>query len=187
MNIPRIMVVASGDFSGGAIERFGGGAGHWSHMASILADGLILDARDNAMTIGGREYPAGVRLRAAGYLDAEPRWAIFQAPTGDHYDAWLKAGLSQLGKPYDKAGIVDFAESVFTGKYEDGNYVPNDPAENKAWFCDELAAWMAMQAGDVPWPPSAFPLYWQTPESALDLFIGAGWKMTASKGIAEAA
>lgn len=177
------MVVAAGDLSGGAIERFGGGAGHWSHMASILADGTILDARDNAMTIAGKGYPAGVQLRPAGYLDSYPRWAIFEAPTAAHYAAWEAAGRSQVGKPYDSAGIVDFAESVFTGGYGDRNYDAAQPAQNKAWFCDELAAWMAMLAGDVPWPPSAFPLYDQTPSSALNLFIGAAWRMTSSKGL----
>lgn len=177
------MVVASSGFAGGAIERFGGGAGRWSHMANLLVDGTVLDARDNAMTIAGKEYPAGVQLRPAGYLDSEPRWAVFVAPTDDHYLPWYEAGKSQLGKPYDSAGIINFAEGLITGDYGDRNYAPRDPGANKAWFCDELAAWMAMTAADVPWLPPAFPLYEQTPASALNLFLGAGWKLTASKGI----
>lgn len=180
---PRIMVVAGPDFSSGAIERFGGGAGHWSHMANVLSDGTILDARDNVMTMGGKTYPAGVQLRPAGYLDSDTRWAIFEAPCDANYDAWHQAGVSQLLKPYDSAGILGFAENVFTGQEEDRNYAPQDPGLNKAWFCDELCSWMAMKAGDVPWLPRQFPLYQQTPSSALNLFIGAGWRMTQSKGI----
>lgn len=171
---PRIMVVGGSAFSSRAIER--AGFGLWSHMAGILSDGTVLDAQDVA--IDG--IPAGVQLRPKGYLNSQPRWAIFEAPTGDHYAAWEAALRSQLGKPYDERGIEDFAESVFTGSYVDSNYAG---ANSKAWFCDCLQSWGAMQGGDLPPWPTWFKPFTLTPSSSANLFLGAGWKLTASQGI----
>ena len=171
---PRIMVVGGSAASSRAIER--AGFGPWSHMAGLLADDAVLDARDDV--VGGTA--PGVQLRAAHYLDSQPRWAIFEAPTADHYQAWEAALRSQLGKPYDSRGIVDFAESVFTGNYADPNYAA---AQSKAWFCDELQAWAAVQSGDLAQVPPWFHFFAQTPTGALNLFIGAGWQCVASQGL----
>lgn len=171
---PRIMVVGGDAFSSVAIER--AGFGRWCHMANILADGTVLDARDDEVC----GIAPGVRLRPAGYLDTEPRWALFEAPTDAHYAAWEAAGRAQLGKPYDQRGILDFAEATFTGDYVDANYAG---ADSKAWFCDCVASWMAITAGDIPQPPKELLLFTLTPSSALLLFIGAAWTQIASKGI----
>jgi hypothetical protein len=171
---PRIMMVGGSAFSSGVIER--AGFGPWSHMAGLLADDTVLDARDDS--VGGQ--PPGVHIRAAHYLHSQPRWAIFEAPTGDHYPAWEAALRSQLGKPYDTRGIADFAESVFTGTYVDPNYAG---AASKAWFCDCLQLWGAVQSGDLRSPPDWFHFFAQTPSSAQEYFIGGGWVCVASKGM----
>ena len=171
---PRIMVVGGSAASSRVIER--AGFGPWSHMAALLADDTVLDARDDV--VGGT--PPGVQLRIAHYLDSQPRWAIFEAPTADHYPAWEAALKSQLGKPYDERGILDFAESVFTGEYVDPNYAS---AQSKAWFCDVLQAWGAIQSGDIAPVPNWLRLFAQTPTGALNLFIGAGWQCVASQGL----
>lgn len=168
------MVVGGNDGSSKAIER--AGFGPWSHMANVLCDGQILDARSDV--IAG--VPPGVQIRPKGYLDSEPRWAIFEAPSDAHYSEWASAGLSQLKKPYDIRGIEDFAIGTFTGSYSDPDYASD---KSKAWFCDELAGWMAIESGDIPPPPPWFQLFANTPTAGLNLFIGAGWEMVQCKGI----
>lgn len=168
------MVTGGSSGSSRVIER--AGFGPWSHMAGLLADDTVLDARDDVV---GGAHP-GVQLRAAHYLDTEPRWAIFEAPTAANYAVWEAALRSQLTKPYDERGIRDFIESVFTGEYVDPNYAG---AGSKAFFCDELQAWAAVQSGDLAPVPDWFHFFAQTPTGALNLFIGAGWTCTASQGL----
>lgn len=168
-------------WSSRAIEGFGGG---WpSHMANLLADGSVWDARDNKITYGGQSYPAGVHHRPAGYLEAEnKRWAILEPPAGGElkYNDWVKTLESQEGKPYDQIGIMDFAKGLVTGKYEDRNWGPDDPSASAAWFCDEYAVWAAGINGLVPWPIPV-PLFTLTPGSALIFLMGAKWQVTASQ------
>jgi hypothetical protein len=170
------MVVGGTSFSATAIER--AGFGQWCHMANVLADGTILDARDNEI----EGIPPGVQLRPAGYLDMEPRWALFEAPSAANYDSWLAAGRGQLLKPYDERGIIDFAEGAFTGKYVDTNYAG---INSLAWFCDCLCSWMAIDAGDIPQPDPRLHLnlFTLTPSAALLLFIGARWRLVDCKGL----
>lgn len=174
MSVPRIVVVGAAAASSAVIER--GSFSEFSHMAAILADGTILDARYDL--VGGA--PAGVQLRQAGYLDSEPHSAIFEAPSGVHYGDWEAALRSQLTKPYDSRGIEGFAVRIFTGSFTDPNYAA---ANSKAWFCDEFQAWAAVQSGDIPQPPPWYQFYAQTPAAALNLFIGAGWRLVSSKGL----
>lgn len=174
MPYPRIMVVGGSALSSRVIER--AGFGPWSHMAAILSDDTVLDARDDVV---GGALP-GVQLRTSHYLDKEPRWAIFEAPTHVNYPAWETALRTQISKPYDQRGIWDFAESVFTGQYVDKNYASYGSI---AWFCDALQLWGAVQSGDLPAAPSWFHYFAQTPTGALNLFIGAGWRLVSSTGI----
>lgn len=179
MSRPRVMVVRGDSLSSRAIEGFGGG---WpSHMANLLADGSFWDARDDLITFDHTTYPRGVQHRPAGYLQTENKqWSVFQAPAGTekHYHAWVEALESQKGKPYDSVGIWDFARGMVTGKYEDWDYAPEEPASSKAWFCDEYATWAAGKLGLIPWPIPV-EIFTLTPGSALNLFIGAGWEFTA--------
>lgn len=174
---PRIMTVAAAGLSSRAIEGFGGG--RWSHMANVLLDGTILDSRCDWIKFDGASYKPGVQYRPVGYLDDLPRWAVWEAPPGSEvvYSDWRSTGHSQVGKPYDKAGIIGFAKGFFTGVYEDRNW---GGANSRAWFCDVFATWMAIHVGLVPRPPTR--LYTFTPGSALNLFIGAGWRLVASQG-----
>lgn len=174
---PRIMTVAGAALSSRLIEGFGGG--QWSHMANVLLDGTILDARVDWIKVDTSWYKPGVQLRPAGYLDVEPRWAVWEAPPHAEavYSDWLAAGRRQLDKPYDKTGIYDFATGLFTGKYRDRNWGGEG---SRAWFCDMLATWMAVHVGLVPQPPTR--IYTLTPGAALNLFVGAGWRLVASRG-----
>jgi hypothetical protein len=176
---PRIMVVRGDAWSSRAIEGFGGG---WpSHMANLLSDGSVWDARDDRIRYGRQLYLPGVRHRPAGYLAAEnSKWAIFEAGDGSEavYDLWLSALASQEGKPYDRNGILDFATGLLTGEYKDQNYAAKD---SKAWFCDEYAIWAAGQVQLLTWP-LPLRIFSQTPGSGLNLFIGAGWKLVSQVG-----
>jgi hypothetical protein len=175
MTRPRILVVRGDAISSRAIEGFGGG---WpSHMANVLADGSVWDARDDKIRFGGEVYSPGVRHRPAGYLPAENKhWELFEAPSGSEsvYDRWVSDLASQEAKGYDENGIGDFAWGLFTGEYSDKNYASDDPAKSLAWFCDEYAVWAAGRNKLVPWPIPT-KIYTLTPGAALMLFIGAGW------------
>lgn len=175
------MVVRGDGLSSRAIEGFGGG--RWSHMANVLADGTVWDARDDHVAYKGVVYPRGVQHRKLGYLvDQYKQWSLFQAPiwATQYYDDWVRTLESQVGKPYDSVGIWDFVTGMLTGKYEDYNYAPTDPSGSKAWFCDEYAVWAAGKMGLIPWP-LVVPVFTLTPGSALNLFLGAGWELCGSK------
>jgi hypothetical protein len=181
MSLPRIIVVRGDGLSSRAIEGFGGG--RWSHMANVLGDGTVWDARDDWVKHEGVTYAKGVQRRSMNYLlEQYKTWAIFEAPKGleKSYEPWVAALRSQSGKPYDQAGIMDFVKGMFTGKYEDYNYAPAAPDESKAWFCDELAVWAATRAGLLP--PIPISIYTLTPGSALNLFLGAGWCLVDYRG-----
>jgi len=176
---PRIMVTRGDALSSRAIEGYGGG---WpSHMANLLADGSVWDARSDVINFGGVKYPAGVQHRPAGYLEAEnAKWAIFEAPPGSErvYPYWVELLQSQEHKPYDHAGIIAFGVGVFTGKFQDQNYADD---KSTAWFCDEYSIWAAGKPGLIPWP-LPLKISRQTPGAGLNLFIGARWRLTAAKG-----
>lgn len=170
-------------WSSRAIEGFGGG---WpSHMANLLADGNVWDARDDLVKYKGAVYPRGVQLRPASYLHEQySKWIALEAPEGSEklYEAWVDVLATQVGKPYDSVGILDFAEGIITGRYEDRNYAPVNPEQSKAWFCDEYATWAAQKVGLIPSLPYELPVFTLTPGAALNLFIGAGWKVVGAKG-----
>lgn len=167
--VPRVMVVADSGITSRAIEYWGGGG--WSHMANVLADDSIIDARVDQMKIRGVAYPAGVQRRPAGYLDRVPRWVLLEIGGEEHYSRWLAALVSQLHKPYDSIGILDF----LTGSVEDRNW-----REQTAWFCSELGVWALERAGLCPALPD--PIFRVTPGGALLLCIGRGARVVASRG-----
>jgi len=173
------MVVRGNEFASRAIEGFGGG---WpSHMANLLADGSVWDARDDLVTFDGVTYHPGVQHRPSGYLEAEnQKWAIFEAPAWSEaiYDDWVATLATQKNKPYDRAGIIDFGKGIITGKYVDQNWAEDNSI---AWYCDEYCIWGAGKFGLIPWP-LPLKIFTQTPGSGLNLFIGAGWQLTASQG-----
>ena len=175
------MVCAATAFTSRLIERFD----DWSHYANVLWDGTILDAREdwtkakegwdcgNGVLVGpDGKVPPGVRLRPAGYLNDVSRWLLLELPTSsvEQYKTWEQAGRSQLGKPYDKLGIIDFV----TGQSDKRNW-----RDQSAWFCDELGAWMGEQA--KYWRELPDAVWKQTPGAVLDLAWGAGAKILDAK------
>lgn len=114
------------------IGWFGGGG--YSHVDVITPSGLLRGARSDY--IGGA---------APGYQDRHPnyddwvRQTIFTLPTTDAQNKlYWEFSDEQLGKPYDKRGILGFA----TGKRD-----WHDPT---AWFCSEEVAANAQYAGIFP-------------------------------------
>lgn len=173
MSRPRVMVVADVGLVSWGIETGGG----WSHMANVLADDSIIDARSDSMKFpGGLKVPAGVQRRPAGYLDSIRKWVVLEGPEDDpggkwSYNRWEYALVSQLKKPYDFIGIWDFlSDSVIDRNWRD----------ESAWFCDELAVWAQEKAGYVPQLPE--PVFRITPSAALLFDIGAGWRVVAGRG-----
>lgn len=86
------------------ISRFGFGTGGYSHVASVLADGRYIDARNEELF----GVPAGVHIRQAA---SEPwvrkRRATFQVSQAT-YDEWERNSRAKIGDQYDREGILDF-------------------------------------------------------------------------------
>lgn len=90
----------------------------WSHQAIVMEDGeSVIDA---TFTHGG------VRQRLlADVLAASSHWALrtFDVPDPEAAYAFARA---QLGKPYDKSGVLGLA-------------LHRDWQEDDAWWCSEIA------------------------------------------------
>lgn len=89
-----------------------------SHVDFVLPDGRLLGARGSG----------GVAIREPGEYSHCERFHV-EAPADV-----LKLAASQIGKPYDWAGILGFATRQ------------NWQSEDK-WFCSELVAWAFQEAG----------------------------------------
>lgn len=170
----RVMFTAGSEFSSKAIEWFGGGG--WSHMANVLADGSIIDARNDIVKFNGVCYPTGVQHRPKGYLEAEcSRWVVLEIPcTVFQARSWELNLWSQVRKPYDQIGIMDFV----TGGAKDRNW-----RDESAWFCSELGIWAQEKA--VICPPLATPVFRIPPGEALLITMALGGMVVASKGLTD--
>lgn len=94
----------------------------WSHCAIVDGEEVI-----EAAAFGG------VRVRPlADMLADATKMAILTLP-GDP-QAVIAAARSQIGKPYDWAGVLGFG---FRRRWQDDD----------AWFCSELVAWAFAEAG----------------------------------------
>ena len=112
-----------------AIEWFGGGG--FSHVTTLWDKESVLDSR----------MEGGVQIRPIGYLAKDQTiWLKIPANPGKIL-ACRNALRSQVGKPYDKIGIWNFAN----GSLMDRNW-----QDQSAWFCDELAVWSWEQAEICP-------------------------------------
>src|ERR1700674_5024801 len=99
----KVRFCAAAGFLSGLIEWDGASA--FSHMANFLADGRILDARDDDPCGNGR----GVQIRPGHYLDSVARWIDVEiACTAAQAHDWDDALRAQVGKPYDERRIIDF-------------------------------------------------------------------------------
>lgn len=171
----RVMFTAGSELSSKAIEWFGGGG--WSHMANILPDGSVIDARNDIVKFNGHSFPTGVQHRPKGYLEAEcGRWIELENPcTVFQAKAWEAHLWSQVGKPYDQIGILDFV----TGSLKDRNW-----RDQSAWFCSELGVWALEKAGICS--ALAAPVFRIPPGEGLLISMALGGTVVASKGLSTA-
>lgn len=104
----------------------------FSHVDVVLPDGTLLGARANG----------GVKIRPAGY-EKFIKTARFVADVPADVEAKIYAFLhAQVGKPYDKTGIVNLV-------FQKRNWHDDD-----SWFCSELVAAAFEAAG---WPLVVVP------------------------------
>jgi len=93
----------------------------YSHVDFMLPDGRLLGAKGD-----------GVKIRTAGNVVRYLELVVDVTP--EQHKKIMDFALSQLGKPYDKAGILGF---VFNRDWQD----------DSAWFCYELVAASFNHAG----------------------------------------
>lgn len=96
----------------------------WSHVALVDGESVIEAAAGHGVR--------SVSLKAA--LERASDYQLVELPAQSP-DAILAAARSQLGKPYDWTAIL-------------GLGLHRDWQEEDAWFCSELVAWAAAQAGE---------------------------------------
>ena len=95
--------------------------GRYSHVDLVLPDGRLLGARSDKIGF----IPPGVQIRPPVY----DHWKICDRfsldCTKQQADTFYDFGIDQIGKPYDKIGILGFIAD-------------RDWREEDAWFCSEL-------------------------------------------------
>ena len=116
------------------IMWFGHGA-NFSHVDSILPDGSLLGSRSDVVM----GVPAGVQIRPAAYVGDQKILKIDLPSPIEQEKAYYDFLNGELGKPYDKRGIVSF----ITGR----NWQTPD-----AWFCSELVGTGLVRCGWFPHP-----------------------------------
>lgn len=103
----------------------------WSHVALIDGDQVI-----EAVAL------EGVRQGSlSGALSGAREYEVVELPCSDPCTV-INAARSQLGKPYDWTAIA-------------GLSLHRDWQEEDSWFCSELVAWAAAQAGEIWFRPDA--------------------------------
>jgi len=132
-----LQFVQSDDLTGRLIEWFGGGP-RYSHVDIVTPTGMLLGARSDA--VGGQ--PPGVRVRPANYLSPTDRTLRISVPaTSKQAAAFYDFLNAQVGKPYDKIGILGFL-------------IGRAWRDTDAWFCSEMAA-AALEAAGLVQPLAA--------------------------------
>lgn len=111
-----------------AIAWWGCAPGLWSHVAAVLPDGHLLDARSDVLA----GIPAGVQVRPA---KVEPcvRSALVELP-GAHYAPWRKFLDAQVGREYDQGAIL-------------GDILGRKLHERGRWICSALQTGALKAAG----------------------------------------
>ncbi|MBL4622898.1 MAG: hypothetical protein JKY89_10910 [Immundisolibacteraceae bacterium] len=95
----------------------------WHHVG-VVFDGFVIEARF-----------IGVIRTPIDDFKARGEYQIVNHKLDDE-DAALKFGMAQIGKGYDKAGLISFP---FRARWQD----------NTRWYCSELVAAIA-EAGGTP-------------------------------------
>jgi hypothetical protein len=152
--VPKIRVegVRGSGLSSRAIAWFGGG-GVFSHIRSVLPSGDYIDSRSDWTEDG--TIPPGVQIRPKDYDTSIVYRVRFEIAVSKKQETQYTEFLhSQIGKPYDKIGIIDF----ITGNADDRNW-----RDESAWFCDELVLFGLESIG---FPKLLIPDYRVTPNTA---------------------
>jgi hypothetical protein len=126
-----LQFVEGSGLGAGLIKWFGHGT--YSHVDAVLPDGRLLGARsDNRSGV-----PEGVQIRPASYVGLEKTTRIV-LPATDVQESDFYAFLhDQIGKPYNRIGIVAFAlNAAWTSV--------------GAWFCSHLQTAALQRAGWLP-------------------------------------
>lgn len=97
----------------------------YSHVDIVLDNGQLLGAR----------FKGGVEIRDPGYARFMATKRLTLSLTQAQKKKFIKAARSQVGTAYDWRAIIAFAFHHRHWETED------------AWFCSELVAWCAVQAG----------------------------------------
>lgn len=174
------------DWSSRLIAWFGQGAGGYSHVASVLADGRYLDARSDVLERVDPNckvpeiVPPGVHIRDP----KSERWIKRRRATLDvsqaDYDAWEGSLRAKVTDGYGKVDIVDF---IFGhARHIAGHYICSALAINavqhmcRAWTGPSLVMNDMRRLGYVPYPLS-IPAHQITPNAALLLVEEAGFTL----------
>lgn len=118
----RLQFVQGTDLGAQLIQWWGGGP-RFSHVDSVLPDGRLLGARHDVV-VGA---PAGVQIREASYVGQEKVLRLDLGVDDPAANAYYEFVRSQIGKPYDKQGILAFV-------------LGRDWRDPDSWFCSELVA-----------------------------------------------
>lgn len=97
--------------------------GKYSHVDTVMSDGMLLGARDDVVGAA----PAGVQIRPADYVRGYALLRVTLPCPDAIANAYYDFVHEQLGKSYDETAIKAFV----TGR----NW-----AEDDSWFCSELCA-----------------------------------------------
>lgn len=133
-------------------------ASPFSHVGVLLPDGSELGARSDS--VGGK--PPGVQIRPGDYAKFAIE-VVFAVPCTDAQEgAFLDFCHKQIGKKYDKIGILGFASG-------------RNWRDETKWFCSELVT----RAGEVSTilPYLYISYYKITPGASAIAYsaIGAKW------------
>lgn len=112
----------------GMIKWFGHGS--YSHVDAVLLDGSLLGARSDV--IDG--IPAGVQIRPASYVAHEKVSRIVLPADDDVAKAFYDAMHAEIGRPYNKMGIVAF---FFNANWTSVGH----------WFCSQLVTAKLLVSG----------------------------------------
>jgi hypothetical protein len=122
--------------SSALIGWFGGGG--YSHIDVITPHGFLRGARSDVR----KGIPAGYQDRPQFYDDWNKRTVFTLSVTPEQEARYWEFSNAQLGKPYDKRGILQYASGQF-----------RDWRAADSWFCSEEVAYNLEFAGICP------PLY----------------------------
>jgi hypothetical protein len=131
------------------------GAGYYSHIDVLTTAGMLRGARSDWHA----GVPPGYQDRPWGYEDwiKQTLYTIDVAPA--QWDEYWKFSDAQLGKPYDKRGLV--RTFVFGREWRDED----------SWWCSEEVAANLEAAGVVSIPPEVKAV---EPGDCAFLFAGLG-------------